>query len=273
MPGHPGQVALARLAREPARAAFVTDFDGTLAPIVNDPAKARALPAALDALAVLAGRLALVAVVSGRPVAFLREHAAVAGAVLVGQYGLERLVDGEIVVDPSVTPYLDAVAAAADEAQRTWPGLLVERKGAIAFTVHWRTAPGAAPHEAALADLAARHGLDTQPGRMACELRPPVPVDKGAAVARLLDGPPAPDVVAFAGDDRGDLSVFDLFDELSLPPDEAVSEPSVECLRIAVRSPEAPPELIERADLVVDGPAGLAELLGGLVSALPARPA
>ena len=131
------------------------------------------MPAALDALAALADRLALVAVVSGRPVEFLREHAAIDGAVLVGQYGLETLVDGRVVVDASVTPYLDAVAAAAEEAQRTWPDLLVERKGEIAFTVHWRTAPGAAPHEGALAELASRHGLDTQPGRMACELRPP----------------------------------------------------------------------------------------------------
>ena len=63
-----------------------------------------------------ADRLALVAVVSGRPVEFLREHAAIPGAVLVGQYGLETLVDGRVVVDASVTPYLDAVAAAAEEA-------------------------------------------------------------------------------------------------------------------------------------------------------------
>jgi trehalose 6-phosphate phosphatase len=269
LPDHPGQVALARLAREPGRAAFVTDFDGTLAPIVNDPAKARALPAALDALAVLADRLALVAVVSGRPVDFLREHAAIPGALLVGQYGLETLVGDRIVVDPSAVPYLESVAAAAQEAQRDWPDLLVERKGEIAFTVHWRTAPGSAPQEGALADLAARHGLDTQPGRMACELRPPVPIDKGVAVERLLEQSGWPDWSAFAGDDRGDLSVFELFDRLGRDDDE----PYRDHVRIAVRSVEAPPELLDRADVVVSGPAGLADLLGQLVSELPARPA
>ena len=269
LPGHPGQVGLARLAREPGRAAFVTDFDGTLAPIVDDPARARALPAALAALAALADRLALVAVVSGRPVEFLREHTAIPGAVLVGQYGVETLVDGRMVVDPSVIPYLDAVAAAADEAGRTWPDLFVERKGEIAFTIHWRTAPGSAPDEGALADLAGRHGLDTQPGRMACELRPPVPVDKGTAVESLLSGRPRPEAIAFAGDDRGDLSVFDLFDRLARDDDE----PYRDHVRIAVRSAEAPPELLERADVVVSGPAGLANLLGQLVSELPARPA
>ena len=268
MPGHPRQVALARLASAPERAGFVTDFDGTLAPIVNDPERARAVPAALEALGVLAKRLALVAVVSGRPVAFLRDHAAVDGVVLVGQYGLESVVAGEVVVDPRVEPFLGAVAGAADEAARVWPELFVERKGDVAFTVHWRTAPGAEPHPDALADLAARHGLETQPGRMACELRPPLPVDKGAAVARLLDEHAMVETVAFAGDDRGDLPVFDLFDQEASRKEEG----SDLFVRIAVRSSEAPPELVERADLVVDGPADLARLLAELVRSLPARP-
>jgi trehalose 6-phosphate phosphatase len=271
LPGDPRPVAFARLTREPDRAAFVTDFDGTLAPIVNDPARARALPTALDALGALARRLALVAVVSGRPVEFLREHVPLEPVVLVGQYGLETLAGAEVVVDPAAAPYLDAVAAAAAEAERAWPDLLIERKGAVAFTVHWRTAPGSAPHPDALAALAAGHGLELQPGRMACELRPPVPVDKGTAVERLLPG--GAESIAFAGDDRGDLSVFDLFDRWSVPPDEAVDEPRVWCTRIAVRSSEAPPELVDRADIVVDGPPGLAALLAETVSGLPARPA
>jgi trehalose 6-phosphate phosphatase len=273
LPGDPRPLTLARLAAAPDRAAFVTDFDGTLAPIVNDPARARALPAALAALGALAERLALVAVVSGRPVSFLREHVPLERVVLVGQYGLETISGGDVVVDPSAVPYLAAVADAAGEAARTWPDLFVERKGGIAFTLHWRTAPGSEPHPDALADLAVRHGLERQPGRMACELRPPVAVDKGTAVERLLHARSGTQVVAFAGDDRGDLPVFDLFDELSVPRDEDADEPAVWCLRIAVRSAEAPPELVERADVVVDGPPGLAELLAGLVSRLPARPA
>jgi trehalose 6-phosphate phosphatase len=269
LPGHPGQVALARLADDAARAAFITDFDGTLAPIVNDPAAARPLPAALDALATLAERLGLVAVVSGRPVDFLRAHVPLDRVVLVGQYGTERLVEGEVVVDARVVPYVDAVAAARTEAEATWPELFVERKGDIAFTIHWRTAPGREPNPDALAGLAARHGLDLQPGRMACELRPPVPVDKGTAVEALLADRVGIGAVAFAGDDRGDLPVFDWLDEEE-DRTEGYKGPYI-C--IAVRSSEAPAELIERADIVVDGPPGLAGLLTELVSALPPRPA
>ncbi len=59
--------------RAPEAAAILTDFDGTLAAIVDDPAAARPLdgvPALLDELA---DRYALVAVLSGRPVAFLQQ--------------------------------------------------------------------------------------------------------------------------------------------------------------------------------------------------------
>jgi trehalose 6-phosphate phosphatase len=80
------------LARDPSRAALVVDFDGTLAPIVDHPDDARALPAALDVLAALVVELALVGVVSGRPVDFLRDRIGIDGVRLVGQYGLEAAV-------------------------------------------------------------------------------------------------------------------------------------------------------------------------------------
>ena len=158
-------------------------------------------------------------------------------------------------------PYLDAVAAAAEEAERTWPDLFVERKGEIAFTIHWRTAPGPAPHEGALADLAARHGLDTQPGRMACELRPPVPVDKGAAVERLWDDHGWLPLNAFAGDDRGDLSAFDLFDALSRSGRGGDGRRGVRPHRRTVERRRRP-SCSSGPTSWSSGPAGLADLLG-----------
>ena len=180
LPGHPGQVALARLASDAGgQAAFVIDFDGTLAPIVNDPAGARPLPAALDALA-RARRTARAGRGGQWPAGRLP-----ARARAVRSRGARRpvrpgtLVDGEVVVDRARRALRRRGRGRGAEAEATWPDLFVERKGEIAFTIHWRTAPGLAPHADALADLAARHGLDTQPGRMACELRPPVPRRQG----------------------------------------------------------------------------------------------
>jgi len=255
---------LAPLVERPGVAGLLTDFDGTVAPIVDDPARARPRADALAALGDLAAQLALVAVVSGRPVDFLREHVPLPGAVLIGQYGLERVVDGQTIIDPRVDPFRGPLAAAATEAERRWPDLVVERKGAAAFALHWRTRPDAAPPFREVEDLASEHGLAVSAGRMSAEVRVPVPVDKGTVVRSLVDewrlG-----VGAFAGDDRGDLPAF------AALADRARRDDGFVAAAVAVGSPEAPPSLLERADLVVDGPPAFAALLGDLVGELTRR--
>lgn len=256
--------ALHPLADAPERAAVLVDYDGSLAPIVDDPERALPLLAARDVLALLATRVALVAVVSGRPVAFLRDVLALEGVTYVGQYGLERLEAGRAVVDPRVEPYVDAVAIAADAAERELPDLYVERKGRVAVTIHWRTASDRGDAATVWADtMATRLGLSVYPTRMARELRPPVPADKGTAVESLCTGLRA---AAFAGDDHGDLAAFDALDRMQADGRLAHT------VRIGVHSPEEPPELIARAQLHVDGPAGLAVLLRELAEAVNPEP-
>ena len=200
---------------EDARHAVVlVDFDGSLAPIVDNPALARPLPAAREALARLVPLVARVAIVSGRPVAFLVDALALDGVVYAGLYGLERLVDGEVVVDPRAEPWLDVMAQVAHDADAAFPDLLVENKGRVAVTVHWRNAPSlAAEAQAFAAGLARRYDLDPPlRGRMSVELRPPVPVDKGTVTAELVTGA---SVAVFAGDDAGDLVAFDVLARLA----------------------------------------------------------
>lgn len=245
-----------------AHAAVAVDYDGTLAPIVRDPALAVPLPAARDALGALADRIDLVAVVSGRPIAFLRTHLALANVALVGQYGLERLIDGEIVVDDRALASLDAVRDAAAVAERTWPNLFIERKGDVAFTVHWRTAPDAAPQSGDLAALAMDHGLVFQPARLAGEIRPLVPTDKGMALEALLDHGHRYTSVAFVGDDDADVAAFDALDRMRRGELDRGDE--LQIMKVAVRSDEAPPELLARADAMVDGPVGVAAFLSSL---------
>jgi trehalose 6-phosphate phosphatase len=252
------------LASRPRAAAVLVDFDGSISTIVDDPAEAQVLPAARDALAGLVGVIGTVGVVSGRPVEFLARAIDLPGLTLVGQYGLERMVDGHAVVDPRAEPYLAAVAAAAEDAERQFPDLIVERKAGIAVTVHWRTAPERAADAAEAADqIAQRHGLTVYATRMARELRPPVPADKGTAVEALLAGVAC---ACFAGDDRGDLDAFAALERLT-------SAGRLEHgVRIAVGSTEAPPELLAQADLVVDGPTGLVSLLEQLAGAATRTP-
>ncbi len=248
------------LVDDPSTAAFLFDFDGSLAPIVDDPAAARVLPAARAAMARLVPILGRVAVVSGRPARFLVDALALDNLEYAGTYGLERVREGEVVVDPRVEPWLDAIAEAADAAEVALPGLLVERKGAVAVTIHWRTQPTRGPEAAAWAEATAeRLGLHAPlRGRMAVELRPPVPVDKGTTAVDLVRDMRT---VAFAGDDAGDLPAFAALHALARTGalDHAAT--------IGVASDEGPPE-IRGADLVVDGPRGLAELLDHLADEL-----
>src|SRR5215470_19045668 len=106
---------LAALARDPESSAVLLDYDGSLSRIVSHPDDAVALPGTAELLEALGERLALVAIESGRPVSFLLDAVPARHITHVGQYGLEWVHDGEIVVDERALPYVDAVAEAADE--------------------------------------------------------------------------------------------------------------------------------------------------------------
>jgi trehalose 6-phosphate phosphatase len=253
--------AWAPVAGAPASAALLVDFDGTLAPIVSDPARATPLPAAVAALSALADRLALVGVVSGRPVAFVRAFLLDPRVVVVGQYGFEHDEGAGVVTEPRVAAYTPAVEAAARDLELTWPALRVERKGESAITLHWREHPESEPAASAIAAIADAHGLVAWPARMACELRPPVEVDKGTAVAGLLDVR-ALRVAVYAGDDEGDRRAFAALD------DWVAADADRRALRIAIASDESPSELVVAADLVLDGPADLAAQLEALAASI-----
>jgi hypothetical protein len=114
---------LAALLADPSTTALLTDFDGTLSPIVDDPDEARPLPAAPGILARLSRHFAAVAVVSGRPVAFLATHLAGAGPSvrLYGVYGLEWREGGQVRVAPEAEAWLAPAAEVAAAARRRGP--------------------------------------------------------------------------------------------------------------------------------------------------------
>jgi trehalose 6-phosphate phosphatase len=135
------------------------------------------------------------------------------------------------------------------------PGVIVERKG-LAMTLHVRTAPEHHDWARSWATAASHEtGLTLHVARMSYELRPPVKVDKGSVVAELIEGMQA---ACFLGDDLGDLPAFDALDR-------AEAE-GVTVVRVGVQSEEAPTELLARADIIVDGPAGSVALLRRLLS-------
>ena len=251
--------SMAALLVAPATSAVLTDFDGTLSPIVTDPEEARALTGAPRVLVHLAENFAAVAVVSGRPVTFLaRQLPGIGPAVrLFGVYGLEWMDDGEVRVAPEAAPWLapvaDVVAAAVRHAP---PGVGVEAKGP-ALAIHWRRAPEAGAWAQAFAeDWVTRTGLVLQPGRQALELRPPLSIDKGQVVEAVAGHCSA---ACFVGDDAGDLAAFAALDRLA--------GRGLDVVRVAVVDEESPEELVSAADVVVGGPDEALALLDRLAAA------
>ena len=255
---------IGELAARPERAGLFLDFDGPLPEIDERPSDARPAPGVAAALERVAARFALVAVVSGRSAAELLDWLG-PGVEIWGVHGAERTDGGRVVPSERALPYHDlmrrVVADASAAVERLGlPGVLVEDKGVMA-TLHYRAAPdpGAAARalDALAADLARRHGLARAEGRMAYELRPPAEFSKRLVVldrARSL----GLEAAAFVGDDVVDLPAFDALDELA--------REGVVTVRVGVDSDEAPPEVVERADVVVRGPAGVVALLERLAA-------
>ncbi|TDC23713.1 trehalose-phosphatase [Streptomyces sp. 8K308] len=261
-----GRAGLRAIVGAPTRALLAFDFDGTLAPIVEDPALATAHPDALPALARLAGRVAAVAIVTGRPAGVavrlggFEAHPELAGLVVLGAYGAERweAATGELSVPPPHPGIAAVRLELAALARRA--GAHLEDKG-NALALHTRRAPdpdGAfAALRGRLTELAAGHGLVLEPGRQVLELRPPG-MDKGAALTALV-GERDAGAVLYAGDDLGDLAAFEAVAKLR--------DSGVPGLRVCSGSAEVP-QLADATDLTVPGPAGLAAFLGELAEAM-----
>ncbi|MGW1882213.1 trehalose-phosphatase [Streptomyces sp. NPDC001970] len=265
-----GREGLAAILERPRETVVGLDFDGTLAEIVPDPEQARAHPGTVPALAGLAPRVASVAVVTGRPAGVAVRYGGFAGVpglehlVVLGHYGAERwdAVSGTVqasaphpgveAVRAELPGFLDAIGA--------WEGIWIEEKGR-AVAVHTRRAedPQAA-FEALrepIAELAARHGLIVEPGRLVLELRPPG-IDKGIALSEYVREQRA-GAVLYAGDDLGDLAAYAAVEKLR--------SDGVPGLLLCSGSTEVP-ELAERADVLLSGPAEVVGFLAALAERL-----
>jgi trehalose 6-phosphate phosphatase len=265
-----GKEAMAALLAEPARSVIALDFDGTLAPIVPDPDSARAHPGAVPALARLAPHLRAAVVVTGRPASVAVRYGGFAGVpglerlTVLGAYGAERwdAVSGTVKA-PAPHPGVGSVRAELPgflDRMGAWRGTWIEDKGRAVAVHTRRTEDPQAAFEALrepIAELAARHGLIVEPGRLVLELRAPG-MDKGVALSDYLRETHAGPVL-YAGDDLGDLAAFGAVEKR-----RADGLPGL----LVCSGNEEVAELAARADLVVDGPAGVVRLLGALADEL-----
>lgn len=267
-----GEQKYAAVVRAARKAAVGLDFDGTLAPIVDDPERAHIHPDAAEVLDELAAVVAAVAVITGRParqaldLGGLEEVGNTIGEhgkelYLFGQYGNERWSSSRRRIVSPRPPQglatflrdLPRTLRNADAAD-AW----VEDKG-LAHAVHTRRMadPEAAFERLlpALRALAERNGLALEPGRNVIEVRAPG-MDKGKAVATLVEEVGAGAFV-FAGDDLGDVEAFEAVQKLAAD--------GMPTLLVCSASDEVS-KLLELADVVVRGPEGVLDLLRRLTA-------
>jgi trehalose 6-phosphate phosphatase len=248
------------------------DFDGTLAPIVDDPTQARIHPDAAAALIDLADVVQTVAVVTGRPVRqvlslgdldVLGDKIAGRGRRLevFGQYGAEHWDSAHRVIRTPRPPHgLASFEAELPRILRTADAsdAYIEDKG-LAVAVHTRRLPDSVQAYNRLLPLlresAERHGLVLEPGRAVIEVRAP-DIDKGRVINHLVTEGDAKGVL-FAGDDLGDVEALAAVAECA--------DRGIAGVRACVRNPEVS-ELVDLADVVLEGPDGVIDFLRQLTA-------
>lgn len=267
-----GVRALEAILHRPADAMVGLDFDGTLAPIVDDPEQAYANPDAVSALGRLGALVGAVVVITGRPartavrLGRFREVAGLERMIVLGQYGVERwnAAGNEFVIPPEPA----AITAVADELPALLAGLgladaRIEHKGR-AVGVHTRELADPAGSLRTLnqpiSELAARHGLLVEPGKNVLEIRAPG-IDKGDAL-RAIVAETGANTIIFAGDDLGDLPAFRAVQDLRTD--------GLDGLLVCSASHEED-ALTSISDLVLDGSAGVANWLNELAGELEAH--
>ncbi|MEO5708836.1 MAG: trehalose-phosphatase [Nocardioidaceae bacterium] len=242
------------------------DFDGTLSPIVDDPAHAVIHPEGPRVLTALAALVKAVVVITGRPARQVVELGGLeavadglpegARLVVMGQYGNEHWdSDSRQFTSPEpprgLQAFRDELPRILDRERAA--DAFVEEKG-LALAVHTRRLPDAAEAfvrlEQALGDAAERHGLSLEPGRLVLEVRAPG-MHKGLAVESALAEHHAGGVL-FAGDDLGDLEAFEAVRRLR--------DQGLPTLLVCSTSQEQE-VLSELSDVVVDGPGGVLGML------------
>jgi trehalose 6-phosphate phosphatase len=260
--------AVAPLRADPRRSAILLDIDGTLAPIVVHAADAHVPESTRQLLIAVAREYGLVGCVSGRRASEARAMVSIGTISYLGSHGVELLRTGwtEARLDAEVGDWVRRIqqfGRDADTADMRRARVRLEDKGVI-VAFHWRGAPDEEIARAAIDAVAQRAqeaGLRTHWGRKVLEVRPPIRIDKGAGVKRLLTEAGAEvDKALYVGDDTTDLDAFRALSEL-------VAEGRLEhAVRVGVNSDEGPSEITGEADVTVDGPEGVRELLSLLTA-------
>lgn len=247
---------------QPETVGLFFDFDGTLSPIQDDPETVEPLPDVVSKLEYLAEQVGVIAIVSGRSVSFLGQHFEHPSIQLSGLYGIERRVDGNVLVDPQVLEWSTTMSTIIDMALREFGEAAVEGKR-YSLTVHYRRESeefAARVHEWANG-VSVATGVDMHSAKQSVELHPPIERSKGDAVQELAATVSA---AGYFGDDLGDISAFERVASLAQGAGLSVSA----CVLVA--GVETPESLRGYATDIVDSPMRVRDTIVNLAETLAA---
>lgn len=247
---------------------IISDVDGTLAPIVPRAEDAAITPRCRTLLRDLMERGVRVALATGRPLAVARAMLDLEGAAFAANHGLSLWLDDQEETPPAVAEYVGRARESARElAGLDVPGVSLEEKGPVLAVHYRRAADERAAREAILGAIAgspAARAFRVHEGRKVIELRPPLDINKGTAVAALVPRLGARALICL-GDDVTDI---DMFREV-----RRLREGGLPGASIAVRNEEVAPEVVGSADFWLDGGvSGVEWLLQELLTALSEMP-
>ena len=201
---------------------LLSDFDGTLTPIVERPESAVLAPAVRQTLVDLTGlQKFILGVISGRSLRDLESKVGIPGIIYAGNHGLELSGPGLDFVHPEAGGFRQ-VQAEIFEILKTelgdFPGVAMEHKG-LTLSVHYRLAPEASVGQiregfgARLSPFVAAGQVKTSEGKKVLEVRPNLDWGKGKAIAHIQGQHPQAKLTVFFGDDLTDEDGFAVVQE------------------------------------------------------------
>ena len=273
-----GETIIEAIANDPFGTLVASDFDGTLSPIVDDPNAAHIDPDAHQAFARVGALVGQPALITGRGLASVRELGGLDDApglerlLVKAQYGVETWdARTDTITEPPLPPQIADARTRMEALLKQWhddgvdvAGVGLEDKGR-ALGVHTRRTADPdgmlARLEQPVRELANDLGLHLEPGRLVWELRAN-PGTKAQALDAILQLHESR-IAVMIGDDLADVTAFDRLHELE--------GSGLVVAAVASASDGEQPAVAESADVLCQGPAGVAAWLNAVADAIEAR--
>jgi len=245
---------------------LITDVDGTISKTAPTPQEAKVSPRCRHYLSRLHNHLALVAAISGRPAADVRNMIGIYGIVYIGNHGLERWTNDHSELLSSARDYPRVVKSVIDELTPllSMEGISIENKGVTA-SIHYRLSP-----QPQLAEREILKALEASPQagslriireRMAVDLLPPIEINKGTTTLDLIRDYNLQGGV-YLGDDFTDIDAFRAIHT-------ACRDLAFQGFAIGITSPEMPEELVTEADFTLNGVSDVERFLKWMLENAP----